>query len=179
MKVHITTPYALDKNLGRAYNEAMARVPAGDWACLLDHDVLLLTPDAGAILHEYARLATPGMLLTALTNRVSPLSAQQLLNGTVSHNPNLAQHVRLAEAQRQQLYRVTEVTSHFSGFLMLLPRELWDEVPFTEDLRCLGVDTDYRKRLQARGHAIWRMDGLYCWHSYRLTTGVNDKKHLL
>lgn len=179
MNVHIMTPYALDKNLGRAYNEAMARVPPGDWACLLDHDVLLLTPDAGAILHEYARLADPDMPLTCYTNRVSPLSVEQLLGGTVSPTVNLGTHIRLAEAQRDQAYKVTRLTAHFSGFLILLSRRLWDEVRFTEDRRCLGVDTDFRQRLARAGRHVWRMDGLYVWHSYRLLTGIKDKKHLL
>lgn len=173
------TPYAVDKNLGRAYNEAMARVPPGDWACLLDHDVLLLTPDAGAILHEYARLADPDMPLTCYTNRISPLSQEQLLKGHVDGNDHLAHHIRLAEAQTAELYRVTRMESHFSGFLMLLSRRLWEEVGFTDDRLCLGVDTDFRHRLAARDRHVWRMDGLYVWHSYRLLTGVKDKKHLL
>ncbi len=87
-------------------------------------------------------------------------------------------HIRAAEAQTAELYKVTRLRSHFSGFLMLLSRQLWDQVKFTEELACLGVDTDYRKRLERAGKQIWRMDGLYVWHSYRLLTGIKDKKHL-
>lgn len=179
MKVHFVIPYALDKNLGREYNKTMAALPDGDWACLMDYDVQLLTPDAGRIVHEYATRAKPDQLLTCFTNRVSTLSKPQLLNGMVCENSDLRYHIGLAEKQRQHLYQMTQIARDISGMLMLINKKLWSEFHFTEDSKCLGVDTEYNRRIRAAGKTIMRMDGLYVWHAYRLMNGIHDKKHLL
>jgi GT2 family glycosyltransferase len=179
MKVHFIIPYALDKNLGQAYNEAMNLIPDDDWACLMDYDVQLLTPDAGAIVHEYATRAKPDQLLTCLTNRVSTLSKPQLLSGVVNDDSDMRNHIRYAEIQRQYLYQTTPITRDISGMLMLISKRLWLQFNFPEDKKCLGVDTEYNRRIRAAGKTIMRMDGLYIWHSYRLMNGIFDKKHLL
>ena len=179
MKVHFVIPYALDKNLGRAYNETMAALPDGDWACLMDYDVQLLTPDAGRIVHEYATMAKPDQLLTCFTNRVSTLSKPQLLNGVVNEDSDIRNHIRFAERQRQFLYQMSPIPRDISGMLMLMNKQLWSEFQFTEDKKCLGVDTEYNRRIRAAGKTIMRMDGLYVWHAYRLMNGINDKTHLL
>lgn len=179
MKVHFLTPYAVDKNLGRAYNESMTLIPQGDWACLMDYDVQLLTPDAGRIVYEYAMRAHPQDLLTCFTNRVSPLSKMQLLGGEISNNSDIRYHIQLAERQKKLLYQQTVIHRDISGMLMLINRALWEQFAFTEDRLCLGVDTEYNRRIRAANKLIYRMDGLYCFHSYRLSTGINDKTHLL
>jgi GT2 family glycosyltransferase len=179
MKVHFIIPYALDKNLGRAYNETMAALPDDDWACLMDYDVQLLTHDAGMIIHEYATKSKPDQLLTCYTNRVSTLSKPQLLNGVVNENSDMRYHIGLAEQQRKYLYQTTPITRDISGMLMLINKKLWSEFLFTEDKKCLGVDTEYNRRIRAAGKTIMRMDGLYVWHAYRLINGIHDKTHLL
>ncbi len=63
--------------------------------------------------------------------------------------------------------------------LMLLSKKAWKENPFTEDLKCLGVDSEISIRLREQGKTILRMDGLYVWHTYRLMNGIRDKQHLL
>lgn len=179
MNVHIITPYALDLNLGKAYNQAMAMIPDDDWACLMDYDAMFLTPDAGKIIHEYARLNPNAGLLTACTNRVHPLSKQQLLNGSVSPQPNIIVHMKLAELQKRHLYRTAEIRRAISGFLILISKRQWMEMKFTEDLKCLGVDTEYSHRLQVEGKPMLLMCGLYVWHTYRLLNGITQKNHLL
>lgn len=179
MKVHLLIPYALDKNLGRAYNEAMTLLPDEDWACLMDYDVQLLTPDAGKIVHEYASRAKPDQLLTCFTNRISTLSNPQLLGGTVNEDSDMRHHIGHAEKQRQYLYQVTPINKDISGMLMLINKKLWLQFFFSEDKKCLGVDTEYNRRIRAAGKSIMRMDGLYVWHAYRLINGINDKTHLL
>lgn len=178
VKVNIMTPYAVDKNLGRAYNQAMSMIGDDEYGCLIDYDVQLLTPDAGQILHRYAEMY-PDALLTCFTNRVHPCNKQQLRNSCISNDTNIINHIRIAEIKKQELFKVTEIRQHLSGFLMLMSKSLWKEVPFTEDKMCLGVDTDYFERLQAAGKKVLRMDGLYVWHTYRLLNGITNKSHLL
>lgn len=177
MKVNILTPYSLEKNLGKAYNEAMAMIGDDDWACLIDHDVLFLTPDAGRILHEYAvRFPACGML-TCYTNRIHH-SSPQLLNSQIADETDMLLHLDLAERRKFRLYDTTELHKNVSGFLMLISKKVWKQVPFADNGQCLGVDTDYWKRLKAAGLPILRMDGLYVFHLYRMGKPITDKTHL-
>lgn len=178
MNVHICTPFRLDKDLGKAYNEAMQRIPDGDWACLIDYDVQLLTPDAGAILHRYASMYPKAGVLTCFTNRISPLSHMQLIDGTVNDNPDMKYHIGVAELQRERLYDVSIINRDISGFLMLVSKDVWRRHPFPELGKPLGVDTTWNRIIRSAGLKILRMDGLYVWHTYRLMNGIHDKKHL-
>ena len=179
MNVHIISPYRTDKNLGKAYNEAMRLIPDDDWACIKDIDTCFLTPDAGNIMHEYILRFPEAALFTCFTNRVSQLSNMQLLTGMISEVSDMRIHARYAEQQKRKLYRATVIEGTISGMLMLISKKQWLEMPFIENDACLGVDTEYSRRLHANGKTILRMDGLYIFHFYRLLTGVNNKKHLV
>jgi hypothetical protein len=177
MKVHICIPYSIDKNLGKAYNETMSRIPDGDSACFIDYDVQLLTPDAGKIIHHYAKLY-PNNLLTCFTNRVHPTAKMQLLNGELSENTDIKHHIELAEEQKKYLYEVTEVNHWIAGMLMVLSKEFWTKHRFPVNGQCLGVDSRYSIDLRKRGYKILRMDGLYVFHQYRIMNGIENKQHL-
>jgi GT2 family glycosyltransferase len=177
VKVHITIPFSIEKNLGKAYNEAMQLIPDDDWMCFLDYDAMLLTPDAPAILHEYATRYPDAALLTCYTNRIHQTS-QQLLFGQINENDSMRWHLQQAIKQKEQLYQVSPIHRNVSGFLMLISKKSWLRFPFSETGECLGVDTEYWKRLREAGQKMYRMDGLYCWHTYRLLNGINDKTHL-
>lgn len=177
MTVHICTPYSVDKDLGRAYNEAMSRIPDGDWACLIDYDVMFLTPDCGRILHEYATRFPDAGLLTSYTNRIHPLSPQ--LHKPAFGIDSVAANIRIAQTMRKNLYEVKQLYENVSGFLMLISKESWKQHPFIEGAGCLGVDTHYWRQLKEAGRDMLLMKGLYVWHTYRLTTGIKNKNHLL
>lgn len=63
--------------------------------------------------------------------------------------------------------------------LMMVNKSVWNDHKFSEEGKCLGVDTDYNRRIRASGLDIFRMDGLYILHVYRMAQGVHDKTHLL
>jgi GT2 family glycosyltransferase len=178
MKVHIIKPYSIDKDLGRAYNEAMSRIPDGDWACLMDYDTMFLTPDCGAILHGYAQQWPQNSLFTCYTNRLHESAKDQLLDGVVSENLMLDYHMERAYNQKHFLFQATPLKHEISGFLMMIKKETWNVVKFREGIGCLGVDNHYCWDLMKAGKLIYRMDGLYVLHLYRLKNGVKDKTHL-
>lgn len=178
MQIRVTIPFALDKNLGRVYNEEMGLIGEDDWSCFHDHDTTFLVPDSINILYEYVKRYPDTGVFTCFTNRVSTLSAPQLLGGRVSDNSDITDHIKMAERQKKFLYQVTEINRDISGFLMLISKKVWRDFQFSEDLKCLGVDTEWNRRLREGGKKILRMDGLYMWHSYRLTTGIHYKAHL-
>lgn len=178
MKVQVKIPYAEDKNLGRAYNEVFDDVEERDWICLMDHDVLLLTSDAIGLMHEYARSYPETGIFTCLTNRIHPLSKDQLLGGVVSENTDIAFHIDRAEKLRRMGITVTEINHAISGFLMLISKKTWREIKFSESGKCLGVDNDYSQKIIEAGKKIYRMDSVYVFHIYRLMNGITNKDHL-
>ncbi len=175
--VHTLTPFSLFKNLGRAYNEAMRMLAPDDWAILKDQDVLLLTPDTIRHIHEYTQRFPEAGLMTCWTNRIS--NVEQLYRGKISHDPNIRTHLVIAKHQEEKLYQVTELVKPISGFIMVLKKSTWDRIKFTENLKCLGVDNDYHKRIRAIGMPVLRMDGIYVFHTYRMLTRTRDKTHLI
>lgn len=179
MKVKILIPYSTEKNLGKAYNESMGRLNDDEWGCLHDIDVCFLTPDAGMILENYAACYHGAGILTCFTNRVSPLSRMQLLSGVIDENMDMRRHIKLAQSQKQYAYQATEIKGDISGMLMMISKRVWNEFKFSENLQCLGVDTEYNRRIRAAGLKIFRMDALYVFHLYRIMTGIHNKKHLV
>lgn len=178
MNVHIIKPYSITKDLGKAYNEAMSRIPGDDWACLMDCDTMFLTPDCGTILHEYAEKFPDAGLLTCYTNRVHSSAKDQLLDGVVSDNLMIDYHMERAYNQKKFLFQATELKHEVSGLLMMVKGSTWDEIKFREGVGCLGVDNQYCWDLFNAGKKVYRMDGLYVLHLYRLKNGMTDKTHL-
>ncbi len=179
MKVHFITPYDLNKNLGKAYNEAFSLIGDEDWVCLTDYDVLFLTPDAPAIVTEYVKRYPETALFTCYTNRVHPSSTEQLLGEVIQDNSDVRVHIEKAERVKNNLYTVTQIHKNVSGMLMVMSKRQWKQTPFVEDLKCLGVDTELSKKLRERGQPVMRMNGLYVFHTYRIMNGIRDKSHLL
>jgi GT2 family glycosyltransferase len=176
--IHIKIPFAEDKNLGRAYNQAFEGVGENDWVCLIDHDVLFLTPDAIGLMHEYVRSYPETGIFTCFTNRIHPLAADQLLNGQLSENTCMNFHMQLAYNQKRFGIKVTEINHVISGFLMLVSKKTWDKIKFPEHGKCLGVDNLFSQSVMNEGKKIYRMDSLYVFHTYRLKNGITDKTHL-
>lgn len=175
--LYVIEPYAIDKNLGRAYNDHIRHYDAEDWICIKDIDVTFLTPDAISHIHEYTQRHPEAGLFTCFTNRIA--NPEQLLHRRMSNVDSMKYHIRIAKIQQHQhLYDVTKLTRPVSGFLMVIKKETWDQVKFTEDMLCLGVDNDYHRRLAAAGKQVLRMNGIYVWHTYRILTGRRDKSHL-
>jgi hypothetical protein len=177
VKLHIIIPYSNSKDLGKAYNESMELIPEGDSALIMDYDVMLLTPDAPKIISEYAELY-PKSVLTCFTNRIHPLNTEQLMTGIPDVRPNITQHLIMARQQAKNQTTVTEVTQHFSGFLFVLPKEVWKANKFKETGQCLGVDTEWFKQLKTNSVPVLRMNRIYVWHTYRLLNGIQNKEHL-
>lgn len=177
MILHVT-PYSIEKNLAKAYNETMQLLKSGDSAVLRDIDTLYPLPETAGMIEEYA-ICYPGSVLTCFCNRVSHLSHRQLLGGIVNENPNIITHISLARSLAGKPMTVTQIERDISGFLMVVPQEVWAKYPFDESGKCLGVDTYWNRAIRAAGVKILRMDSVYIWHTYRLEKGITNKTHLV
>lgn len=176
--VWIRVPYSTDKNLGRAYNQEMSMIPDGHAACFMDGDTMFLTPDYGHILDQYHR-AYPDAVLTCRTNRIHPLAKMQLWDEINSSD------VRHHLGVPQGFTTVTPIDGPVSGFLLVVPKKVWQDNRFSEvnayrpgEFNLLGVDNDFTNKVRAKGVQVLRMDGLYVWHTYRLLSDGKDKSHL-
>lgn len=178
------TPYRQDRNLGRAYNEAFEKMNEEDWLIITDYDVLLLLPDQISHIHEYIYQFTGADMFVCWSNRTYHSNAQ-LYGGPVptpemvSKDDYIVNHIKTAKYCYKDLYKVTEVKQNVSGFLMAIPKRTWNEIKFTEDLKCLGVDTLFSQRMLNAGKKILRMDGIFVFHTYRIDKDIRDKAHLL
>ena len=179
-------PYSTDKNLGKAYNDAFRNTSDEvTHICFRDGDTCWLTPDYGVHLAEYVRLH-PNAVLTCWTNRINERAEQQD-NDINRDDDQVKQHILRAITLKNRLYKTTSLHGFVSGFCMVVPRSVWINHKFTEvqkyedrgPTNMLGVDNDFTNRIRAAGIPVLRMDGLYIWHTYRLLTGDQDKKHLL
>lgn len=178
MKIHVVTPFALDKNLGKAYNEAFERCPEEDWLCITDHDVLFLSPNSIKILHQYALIYPKVGLFTCRTNRIHPLAVNQLHFEDPSGIDSIKFWQEEAQGLENKLPQFTEVTKEISGFLMMISKRTWNEVKFRETGECLGVDNAFCWDLISKGKSIYIMEALLVWHTYRLNN-IKDKTHLI
>ncbi len=178
MQITFPTPYRLDKNLAKAYNDEFKKVNDDDYVCLRDYDTLFLLPETIADIYGYVERNPDKDLFTCYGNRNHFNLKEQILNGVISDDADIIHHIDLAIKQREQLYKLTIVTGHLSGFFMLISKRLWKEMQFYENRKCLGVDTAFSMRLRTRNKIVYRMDGIYLFHTYRLKNGVNNRSHL-
>ena len=181
MRCWIRTPFSVDRNLGKVYNEEMEMIPDNDAACFIDGDLCFLTPDYGKILNDYVN-AHPESVLICQTNRIHELSKFQNAN---MPDADIKDCIRHAEYVRNNPYAVTKVPAvgSISGFLLVVPKSVWDKHKFSEvntykpgQPNLLGVDNEWTNRIRANGVEILRMEKLFVWHSYRILTG--SKAHL-
>jgi len=175
-------PYSTEKNLGKAYNEAMRLVGDDDHVCFRDGDTCWLTPDYGIHLAEYVRLY-PNAILTCWTNRINERAEQQAPGWRDC--PDMVTHLKIAETAKDNLYKVSTLHGFVSGFCMVVPKKVWNDHKFAEQQvyedrgphNLLGVDNDFTNRVRHAGVPVLRRDGLYIWHTYRLLD--NSKQHLM
>lgn len=181
-------PYSTEKNLGKAYNEAMALVGDNDHVCFRDGDTCWLTPDYGVHLAEYVRLY-PNAILTCWTNRINEKAEQQFKGNEIMagdrEGSDIKYHISVANVIKVDLYKATPIHGFVSGFCMVVPKSVWNNHKFAEKQvyedrgpnNLLGVDNDFTNRVRAAGVPVLRMNGIYLWHTYRLLD--NSKQHLL
>lgn len=156
------TPYASDRNLGAAYNAAMAAVPDDGWACFLDHDMMLTTREWYRQLEEAITFRPNAGAFVAVTNRIGAF--WQRAQETDVNNHDVAYHRAIGHQRLQQrtLLDVTR-TQGFGGVLFCLSKRSWQEVGgFVDGLLC--VDHRMHFALRDAGKRIYLLESLYVYH---------------
>lgn len=169
MTLHPMTPYALDLNLGAAYNRAMRLVDWDDWICFLDHDILLTTRDWYRQLVEAIAVVPEAGAIVAVTNRID--AQWQRAQEADPENHEIGYHTRIGldRLARRTLLDITE-TKGFGGVLFAVSKRAWDAAGgFADGLLC--VDHSLHFGLQRAGRRVYLHEGLYCYHRRRAFVG--------
>lgn len=164
------TPFALDRNLGRAYNEAMAVLPDGGWSIFTDHDAIVgLTRDWFRLFAEAIAFRPDAGAIVAVTNRID--AAWQRADEADRENHDIGYHTRiaLARATRRTLLDITD-TKGFGGVCFAVSKAAWAESGgFADGLLC--VDHSLHFRLQRCGRRVYLHEGIYVYHRRRAFIG--------
>ena len=176
MEIYYFTPFALDKNLGAAYNRYMELLPGdNDWACFIDGDAMFLTPDWGELISRVVAENPEAGMFTCYTNRVN--NQQQLYRGRFNENSDITAHRNIAKVCRAlATTRVKSLSRMISGVMMIVRKRTWRKFQFKDGL--LGVDNDISKRLLNAGKPIYLIEGIYLLHYYRMAEGRKYTSHL-
>lgn len=178
--VYYFTPYSINKDLGRAYNQYVDIVPNDDdWICLVDADSCFLTPDFGHTIQDIIDKYPDTGLFTTYTNRVGNL--EQCYQNYISPDPNVLNHRKIAQdLVVKNKDKVKEINKIISGMIMIFKKSTWKEVgKFPEDKGILAIDNRFSKRILLSGKKIRLIESIYLFHFYRMDTGIKNKKHLL
>lgn len=171
----IQIPFSFSKDLGKAYNLAMAK-ETDEYAIIMDIDAMFLLPTTPALVDQYVKAYPDAALLTGYASRAHPSSSQRY---HTMNEGNILQAIHEAEKLEKKPMSVRKITKNLTGFFMVIKKATWEKYKFKEGIGCLGVDTDYWQQLIAGGETILLMETVYLWHTYRIKNGIKDKTHLL
>jgi len=179
MEIYYSTPYALDGDLGKAYNRYMNLLPSDDdWMVFTDGDTMWLMPDYGHQINDVIKRTPQAGLITCLTNRIG--NTLQLHAGRISEDSNILNHKKIAKSLYKNGRTTTrQLKSNISGHCMIIKKSTWKELGgFPEGIGILDVDTIFTQELLKRKKTIYCMQGVYIFHYYRMETGIHNKEHL-
>lgn len=182
LRIWYLTPYALDKKIGREYNQCIENLPDNDWICLRDGDTIFMQPESqwGKQIYDIAlKHGKEFPLIGAVTNRLA--STEQLYQKRFDSNPNYNEHKRRGKELFENHYDdVVSLPKPCAGMFMLFSKKTWQKYKFKEGPPYWDFDTDFGMRIMADGGKVGLAKGIYLFHDYRW--GYNApkkyKKHL-
>lgn len=178
--VHYISPYSVDKNIGKAINDAVKALncSADDWIVHCDQDMMWLLPDSKAQV-EHILKETTYEVLGCMTNRVG--STEQCRSEIFSENDRIRDHIEIAiECRKNAGDIVVRANGVMAAFMLCFRVSAWTAVAgFNEGV--LNFDTLFCWEVnKICTGGIGLMKGVYVFHSYRLWSqnARKDIKHL-
>lgn len=179
LKIFYSNPFALDKNIGKAYNEFVRSLKAEDedWIVLQDGDILYLTHDWGKRIHDALALDGDKFgLVSCYTNRLR--SKHQLHGKEFNYDLNVQKHYEIALSYQGD--GIQEIKEYIAGFFMAFQFKTWKKAKgFKEN--SAAFDSIFSVQVKELGLKIGLIRSLYVFHGYRLWADNepwNDNKHL-
>lgn len=177
MKVHYLQPFAIDKDIAKAYDEACKLIPDGDWICITDYDAMFLFHEQKQLVQKIAQSGQAD-LYGAMTNRCNV--PEFLVNGMFDVL-DLNSHYYVAK-ENYYIYgeEVKMTNAVVPGYFMLFSKQTWNEVrgfEMPEYAVNYAFDQYFSNKIKRK--AICK--GLYILHSYRIWSKLPqlDIDHLI
>lgn len=179
VKIMYSNPFAVDKNIGRAYNEFCNIVPDDHWICLQDGDMMYLHNEWGKQIENIITMHGRNYdLFGCVTNRIGGDSRQHPFP-ELFDDPDYTHHkAKAIELFDTKYSTVTPTDLPVAGLLMVFHKSTWKKHPFKEKTH--HFDTDFGFDILNSGGKIGIMQGLYVFHDYRFGRNNPTKyvKHL-
>lgn len=161
MKVHYLQPFAMDKDIAKAYNEACKNIPDGDWICITDYDAMFMFHQQKQLVETMARSGQAD-LYGAMTNRCN---VPELLVDGMFDEMNLKKHYDKAKEIFSHDLKFTNGV--IAGYFMLFSKKTWNEVRgFEMPQYSVNYAFDQYFSHKIKRKAI--IKGLYILHLYRI-----------
>ena len=183
--IHYLTPYSTEKNIGKAYNDAIQSLNAKDedWIVIRDGDTLFPTPNWGLQISDaiMAHGEKYG-LIGAVTNRIGD-THQRVAD--MFEVWDFREHVKKAlEIEQTNWAEIKEIQQGVAGFFMAFQIKTWKKIKFidtTDTSKSKIFDTLFNKGIRAAKLKIGLITGLYVFHLYRPLSDNprSDIKHLI
>lgn len=157
--------YDLERNLGRAYRETLARLRPEDHCVFIDHDAIWTTRDWYRLLLEAIARYPDAGLFGAMTNRIG--NKQQIPRGAPPGHDMQAHRRFGKELQDAHGSDAIDVTNAhlLSGVVLCIPAETRRVLPIADGM--MGVDNQMHRDVRRLGKRVYLLRGLYVQHHYR------------
>lgn len=163
-------PYALDLNLGRAYNECMELVPADAWIVFQDHDMMATTRQWYRQIAEAIRFKPDAGAFVAVTNRIDAVWQRAAESDPENHDIGYHTALGMARLSMRTLLDITD-TKGFGGVMFAVSKAAWRAAGgFADGLLC--VDHSLHFGLRRAGRRVFLIEGLYVYHRRRAFVGA-------
>lgn len=166
IKIFYSTPFRVDKNIGKANNDFINLLPDDCWVCITDGDALWLRPDWGKCIEDVIKAhGNEYGLIGCVTNRLGGL--HQCYQRKFSVDMNMQNHYEIANTLWEEEGTRVDITTGVAGLCMIFKKETWKKAGgFKENI--ITADTEFNKSVKRLGFKIGLAKGLYMMHSYRV-----------
>lgn len=161
-QIRYITPFALDKNIGRAYNEAIYELPDDCFVVLRDGDTMFLTPEWGNQIEQIIKDNPDYDLITCMTNRIG---VKELCVDYLFDCKDISTHIIDCEFRWRENKTKVIPTDIAPGMLMIFHKSLWLKHKFREN--SIIFDRQFSNDVIRGGGKIGVAKGLYIFHLYR------------
>ena len=164
MKVHYIQPFAIDKDIAKAYDEACKLIPDEDWICITDYDAMFLFHEQKQLVQKIAESGKAD-LYGAMTNRCN---VPEFLIDGMFDEMNLKKHYTTAFCQ-MSVYEdeVQPYNGIIPGYFMLFSKKTWNDVRGFE-MPEYGVNYAFDQYFSMKIKRKGIIKGLYLLHLYRI-----------
>lgn len=177
MKIRYITPFSTEKNIGKAYNEAIQELPDDCYVVLRDGDTMFLTPDWGNQIDRIIADNPEYSVITCMTNR---LGLKECLPYGLLNDSSIDLQIYMAETQWRMHNTTVKPGTVAPGMLMIFHKSVWNRACGFKENSIL-FDREFSAAVIKSGGKIGIAMGLYIFHLYRYgqKNPQNYTKHLM